>query len=568
MSSPRWITRKLAFLTVAFAMTGFISQASAQIVINELVKEVRTAGSSAVSAETREFLELYNSGTTAVDLSGWSMVTTVSSTGNIINDVLPAGATIAPGGYYVIAAAGRAITNANHYISIGASDELFPDILNGVIEIRNSSSALVDAVAYDTFRAPQLTTLTPEQTAQVGNGYWGQLISLNASSPNIPTSLARYQNGKDTNNNGFDFGHLPITPGASNNSGSIGQYLPPDVDAVAVGSELSAGVNASFVLPRVINPTVADGVNPKAIPVSPQGGRAIMAWDETGGGNAVYTNKLANSFRLSAYIESSPIGLAATTAVSEWEQSIYGLGSTDAFFTVFDPTSVLGLTSGIASNGSTGIGWAIQRVERYDAGVVTVHNLLQLIDFKGGGNSLAGAWEVLEEIDLVAESVASGWYDLGIDYDPATGAVEAVFNGTTYNKTVSANRDGTFYIGYREAMSNLPGSAIGLSRPPTFDLMVATPAEDADFNNDGIVDGKDFLAWQRGFGGPGGLPQGDADGNGQVNAADLTIWKVQFGTSPATAAAAAIPEPASAIMLAVAAFGIPLLRRNPSANAL
>ena len=32
-----------------------------------------------------------------------------------------------------------------------------------------------------------------------------------------------------------------------------------------------------------------------------------MAWDETGGGNAVYSYEYVNSFKLSAYIETAPL---------------------------------------------------------------------------------------------------------------------------------------------------------------------------------------------------------------------------------------------------------------------
>jgi hypothetical protein len=70
----------------------------------------------------------------------------------------------------------------------------------------------------------------------------------------------------------------------------------------------------------------------------------------------------------------------------------------------------------------------------------------------------------------------------------------------------------------------------------------------ADFNSDGIVDGADFLAWQRNFGAAvPPLTNGDANGDGVVNADDLTVWRDQFGgPPPAPAAAAATIAPLQA----------------------
>ncbi|MEM8944457.1 MAG: glycosyl hydrolase [Planctomycetota bacterium] len=69
----------------------------------------------------------------------------------------------------------------------------------------------------------------------------------------------------------------------------------------------------------------------------------------------------------------------------------------------------------------------------------------------------------------------------------------------------------------------------------------------ADFDGSGLVDGADYLIWQRGIGQSGQLDNsaGDADGNGVVDADDLAIWRSQLGTNPnaPTSAAVAVPEP-------------------------
>ncbi|MCG8449872.1 MAG: hypothetical protein MI725_09875 [Pirellulales bacterium] len=66
----------------------------------------------------------------------------------------------------------------------------------------------------------------------------------------------------------------------------------------------------------------------------------------------------------------------------------------------------------------------------------------------------------------------------------------------------------------------------------------------ADFNSDGFVSGTDFLIWMRGLGTlNAGKEDGDADGDNDVDAADLAIWRDEYGAGPivvsATAAVAA-----------------------------
>jgi hypothetical protein len=92
----------------------------------------------------------------------------------------------------------------------------------------------------------------------------------------------------------------------------------------------------------------------------------------------------------------------------------------------------------------------------------------------------------------------------------------------------------------------------------TLDLPVPN---NADFDDDGTVDGNDLLAWQRGLGNTSetGKANGNANTDTVVDAADLAIWQSKFGGPPATAAVGAVPEPCSALL---ALAGLAILGRR------
>ena len=102
-----------------------------------------------------------------------------------------------------------------------------------------------------------------------------------------------------------------------------------------------------------------------------------------------------------------------------------------------------------------------------------------------------------------------------------------------------------------------PGGDLGT--PGTFGAVSTT--NDADFNNDGIVNGADFLIWQRGFGVGSSHAAGDADGSGTVNAADLAWWKTTFGTSTGMVSFAAVPEASSIVLFGMALIAVGAVRR-------
>ncbi len=80
-------------------------------------------------------------------------------------------------------------------------------------------------------------------------------------------------------------------------------------------------------------------------------------------------------------------------------------------------------------------------------------------------------------------------------------------------------------------------------------MLMTTPG---DFNDDGQVDAADFTVWRDLLGTAVAPFRGaDADGNGLVDAADYAIWRSGFGHSTATASvlAGSVPEPHSMLVL-------------------
>jgi hypothetical protein len=73
----------------------------------------------------------------------------------------------------------------------------------------------------------------------------------------------------------------------------------------------------------------------------------------------------------------------------------------------------------------------------------------------------------------------------------------------------------------------------------------------ADFNHDGKVNGADLTVWKGAF---STTAAGDADADGDSDGADFLVWQKQLGSGgPAVGAAGAVPEPATAWLIAIGA---------------
>ncbi len=135
--------------------------------------------------------------------------------------------------------------------------------------------------------------------------------------------------------------------------------------------------------------------------------------------------------------------------------------------------------------------------------------------------------------------------------------------GNTFKLFDFSNSIGSFVL-------DLPGLSSGLIWDDS-DLytngilsVVASVTENADFDGDGDVDGRDFLIWQRGVGGSGSLSTGDANNDGIVNEIDLGIWQSQYNAGQLFATAQAVPEPTGLMLVAISTLGILGMRKKRS----
>lgn len=104
-----------------------------------------------------------------------------------------------------------------------------------------------------------------------------------------------------------------------------------------------------------------------------------------------------------------------------------------------------------------------------------------------------------------------------------------------------------------------------------YDALISEPPEFGDYDDDGDVDGNDFLVWQRTFGDTGASLAADGNGDGVVNADDLAIWRETFGqvaqAPPVSATAYAVPEPTTALLAFMAASVSLFVRRQGRSRA-
>ena len=145
------------------------------------------------------------------------------------------------------------------------------------------------------------------------------------------------------------------------------------------------------------------------------------------------------------------------------------------------------------------------------------------------------------QMEIRKEGLLVDWYMNGFKlitldttdwFDPNTPADDPNSNGTI------TPGGGNLSFGHSDTNFGSPTTLIGQELNYTLiDNIevnaITAPPSSADFDGSGIVDGLDFLQWQRGDTPEGGSP------------AELVLWEAQYGGPPPLSGLSAVPEPAT-----------------------
>lgn len=186
----------------------------------------------------------------------------------------------------------------------------------------------------------------------------------------------------------------------------------------------------------------------------------------------------------------------------------------------------------------------------FDFGTVTLGAVVPMFSFDLFNLEAAAGFTAGLDLDSIVASgdTAALATNLDVFQDAASLAAGA---GYGFNAELNTSAAGTFSATYTLNFSdeNLPGAtSLGSMTLTLSGVVTDTGVAKGDFNDDEIVDGVDFLTWQRGFGGEASLANGDANADDVVDANDLAIWAMQFGNAN-DENMTSVPEPASIALL-------------------
>jgi Secretion system C-terminal sorting domain/Lamin Tail Domain len=192
--------------TLLFLVTSITVHVSAQgLVINEVDYDQS-------SVDFNEFIELYNSGSSAVNLGDYAVLLFNGNSASlaVYDTILLPAQSLNPGGYFVICGLGSSLPNCD--LSFADSSNQIqngsPDAI-GIISIAGAS--FIDALSYEgSCPAPFV------EGTGLPTGDSDTIVADTVEGPFI--SIGRFPDGNDSNNNSVDFARQCKTPGAPNSN--------------------------------------------------------------------------------------------------------------------------------------------------------------------------------------------------------------------------------------------------------------------------------------------------------------------------------------------------------------
>jgi hypothetical protein len=177
------------------AATGGAGTGGAVATCRVTVNEIQTG---TVGAASDEFVELYNTCSVPLNLSGYSLnyrsAANNSGGADIALFIFPTGSEVPGHGFVVLAGTGFGGPVGGRFQTGGLA------AVGGAVAVRNASGAIVDAVAYEVLTTANFFT-----------------EALPAVTPPATSSIVRIPDGADTDNNAHDFRiSLVATPSAIN----------------------------------------------------------------------------------------------------------------------------------------------------------------------------------------------------------------------------------------------------------------------------------------------------------------------------------------------------------------
>jgi hypothetical protein len=159
--------------------------------------KVNEVSTGTTGAATDEFVELFNSGSEAVDAAGLKLVyRSAAGTSDVALGTIASGVTIPAGGYYLFGGAGYAgSATADQSFSTGLA------AMGGGVGLRKADATLLDSIGYGT-ATNAFVEIAP--------------VAAPPAEDSPGKSAARLPDGKDTNDNSADLAVSTATPLAAN----------------------------------------------------------------------------------------------------------------------------------------------------------------------------------------------------------------------------------------------------------------------------------------------------------------------------------------------------------------